>query len=243
MKIIAFYLPQFHTIPENDKWWGKGFTEWVNVKNAKPLFEGHCQPRVPLGNNYYDLLDIKTIEWQSELAEKYGIYGFCFYHYWFNGRMLLEKPIEMYRNDKNCRTHYCICWANEDWTNQWTTEKPKTFIKQTYGGRDEWKQHFDYFLPYFKDDRYIRIDNKPLLVFYSPEKIKDLPDIIDLWDDMAKENGFKGIVTASQGTNFRLSNDPAKTKLDYFIDYQPQYAYTLIKQTSFKTLRRIKALC
>ena len=97
MKIISFYLPQFHCIPENDAWWGKGFTEWVNMKKAKPLFEEHYQPRVPLDNNYYNLLDEKTIEWQSRIAEEYGIYGFCFYHYWFGGKLLLEKPIEIYR--------------------------------------------------------------------------------------------------------------------------------------------------
>ncbi len=241
MKIISFYLPQFHCIPENDAWWGKGFTEWVNMKKAKPLFEGHYQPRIPLDHNYYNLLDDKTIEWQSAIAEEYGIYGFCFYHYWFGGKLLLEKPIELYRNNSNCKTHYCICWANEDWTNQWTTEEPKVLIAETYGDKEEWKKHFEYFLPYFKDERYIRVDGKPVLVFLSPEKIKNLIPMLDYWDELAKKEGFDGITYMSQGTNFRLSgSQKAKERLDYFIDYQPQYAYSAMKQGKHALLRKLK---
>ena len=108
MKVIPVYLPQFHCIPENDKWWGKGFTEWTNMKSAQPLFEGHNQPRVPLDNNYYDLSDIATLKWQCELARKYGIYGFCMYHYWFSGKTLLEKPMEMLLAHPEIDIHYCI---------------------------------------------------------------------------------------------------------------------------------------
>ena len=117
MKIIAFYLPQFHAIPENDDWWGKGFTEWTNVKAAKPLFQNHNQPRIPLNENYYNLLDDNTKKWQVDLANRYGIYGFCFYHYWFDGKMLLEKPVNQFLKNKNLNTHFCLCWANEAWTN------------------------------------------------------------------------------------------------------------------------------
>lgn len=125
MKIIAFYLPQFHTFPENDEWWGKGFTEWTNVKSAKPLFNGHAQPKIPLNNNYYDLSNIETIKWQSKLAQEYGIYGFCYYHYWLDGKMLMNKPMEMMLDEKTITLPFCICWANENWTKQWAKKVRK----------------------------------------------------------------------------------------------------------------------
>lgn len=151
MKVIAFYLPQFHEIPENNEWWGKGFTEWVNVKKAKPLYRGQNQPRVPLQRNYYNLEDVSVQEWQVELAKKYGVYGFCMYHYWFNGHLLLEKPVEQYLKNNKLDLPFCLCWANENWTNVWAAGGNKILISQTYGDKNEWKKHFDYFLPFFKD--------------------------------------------------------------------------------------------
>ncbi len=120
MKVIPFYLPQFHEIPENNAFWGEGFTEWTNVKNAKPLYEGHMQPMEPLNDNYYDLTDVETLKWQADLAEKYGIYGFCIYHYWIQGRKLLEKPLELLRDNKDINVRYCISWANHSWTDSWS---------------------------------------------------------------------------------------------------------------------------
>lgn len=240
MKIIAFYLPQFHTIPENDEWWGKGFTEWVNVRKAKPLFEGHYQPRIPLNDNYYNLTDAKTLEWQSKLAEEYGIYGFCFYHYWFNGKLLLEKPVELYRDSKGCKTHYCICWANEDWTDQWFSDSPRILIRETYGDEKEWREHFEYFLPFFRDERYIKEGNKPFLVLYEPSIVKDLDRMIRCWDDLAKKNGFDGITVAAQSTRGRLDGKSIPDVMDFQIDYEPQYVYSLIRQQSFPVLRKCK---
>ena len=153
MKIIAFYLPQFHNIPENDEWWGDGFTEWVNVKAAKPLFEGHQQPKVPLNDNYYNLLDDNVKIWQAKIAKEHGVYGFCYYHYWFSGKMLLEKPMEQMLKNKAVDIPFCISWANETWTKAWVNDEKKVLILQKYGEKDEWKQHFDYLLPFFKDDR------------------------------------------------------------------------------------------
>ncbi|MGO5292977.1 glycoside hydrolase family 99-like domain-containing protein [Porcincola sp. LCP21S3_C12] len=135
MKTIAFYLPQFHETPENNKWWGKGFTEWTNMKKAKPLFEGHYQPRVPLNKNYYDLSNPNTIRWQAELAKENGIYGFCLYHYWFNGKLLLQKPVELLRDNKDIDIHYCLCWANENWTNGWVSDKANILIEHNFNDR------------------------------------------------------------------------------------------------------------
>ena len=183
-RVLAYYLPQFHPIPENDEWWGKGFTEWVNVKKAKPLFPGHQQPVVPLEDNYYNLLSPETIGWQIELAKKYGIYGFCFYHYWFDGHMLLEKPMEIMRNDSSLNIPYCICWANENWTNAWNAEGDvKTLIQQTYGNRDEWERHFNYLLQFFQDPNYMLEDNKPFFIIYRPEIIPKLRQMLVYWNN------------------------------------------------------------
>ncbi|MGV3009729.1 glycosyltransferase WbsX family protein [Streptococcus thoraltensis] len=225
MKTIAFYLPQFHAIPENDEWWGKGFTEWTNMKAAKPLFEGHQQPRIPLDNNYYDLLDEKTMEWQVKLAQEYGLYGFCFYHYWFDGHMLLEKPMEMMLKNENINFPYTICWANEPWTNAWKSdEDAKTLIAQRYGDEKEWKAHFDYLLQFFKDKNYITVDGKPLLVLYRPEIVDCLNDMLDYWQGLAIEAGFPGLCFAYQQVSYYLLENKDESRFTYRIEYQPGYA-------------------
>lgn len=225
MRIIAFYLPQFHSIPENDEWWGKDFTEWVNVKGAQPLFNGHRQPVIPLNKNYYNLLDKDTIAWQISLAKTYGIYGFCFYHYWFDGHMLLQKPMELMKNDPELNIPYCICWANENWTNAWKADgNVKTLIQQTYGARDEWERHFNYLLQFFKDPNYILENNKPFFVIYRPEIIPCLNDMLDCWDDLAKKNGFAGMAFAYQQLSYHLLPDRDESRFKYNIEYQPSYA-------------------
>ncbi|NMB10280.1 MAG: glycosyl transferase, partial [Tissierellia bacterium] len=140
MKIIAYFLPQFHPIPENDKWWGTGFTEWTNTKKAKPLFTGHYQPREPMDNFYYNLTDPKVRKWQSNLTKKYGIYGFCYYHYWFSGKKLLEKPLEDLLKLKDITTPFCISWANHTWNRSWTHEEKEVLQLQTYGDETEWME-------------------------------------------------------------------------------------------------------
>lgn len=225
MKIIAFYLPQFHEIPENNEWWGKGFTEWVNVKKAKPLFDGHEQPRVPLNQNYYNLLDDETMKWQIKLAKKYGVYGFCFYHYWFDGHMLLQKPMEIMKDNKDLNIPYCICWANENWTNAWKANGDvKTLIQQTYGNKDEWKRHFDYLIQFFKDPNYIVENNKPFFVIYRPEIIPCLNEMLDYWKELAVKNGFDGITFAYQQLSFHILEERDESRFDYNIEYQPGYA-------------------
>ena len=224
MKIIAFYLPQFHNIPENDEWWGNGFTEWTNVKKAKPLYEGHKQPRVPLGENYYNLLDDNVKIWQADLAKKYGVYGFCYYHYWFNGKMLLEKPMEQMLANKEVDMPFCICWANEPWTKAWVGDERKLLIAQEYGKEEEWKQHFMYLLPFFKDERYITKDGKPLFVFYRPDIVPCMKEMIETWDKLAKENVLSGITFAFQSGDYDWNNSKEANLFDYDIEFQPPYA-------------------
>lgn len=240
MKIIAFYLPQFHEIPENNEWWGEGFTEWVNVKKAQSLFPGHIQPRVPLGDNYYNLLDTDVIRWQADLAKKYGVYGFCFYHYWFDGHMLLEKPVENFLKAIDIEQNFCICWANEHWTNAWVSGKNKVLIEQRYGGKKEWKEHFDYLLPYFKDKRYIKEDNMPLFVLYRPEIVECLNEMLDYWNELAIEAGFSGIKFAYQHIDFDLIENKDDSRFTYDIEYQPTYAQALLRQKKHTMLRKLK---
>ncbi|WP_314318843.1 glycoside hydrolase family 99-like domain-containing protein [Paucilactobacillus nenjiangensis] len=223
---MAYYLPQFHETEDNNKWWGKGFTEWVNVKKAKPLFENHNQPRVPLNNNYYDLSKIESIKWQTELAKKYGIYGFCIYHYWFNGHLLLEKPLEMIRDSSEINFPYSICWANENWTNAWVAEEGnvKTLIKQDYGDKSDWEKHFQYLLGFFRDPNYIKESNRPQLVIYRPELISNLNDMLDYWSDRAIDYGFDGIDFAYQQLSFAIDPKHDESRFKYSIEYQPGYA-------------------
>lgn len=240
MNVIAFYLPQFHEIPENNAWWGKGFTEWTNMKKARPLFEGHNQPRVPLNDNYYDLLNPETLRWQVDLANTYGIGGFCFYHYWFDGHMLLEKPVEMFLADKTLNLPFCICWANEHWTNQWISGENKVLIEQRYGSEREWKEHFDYLLQFMEDERYIRVDGKPLIVIYRPEIIDCLEEMLDCWRSMAEEAGLGGLTVAYQHPSYYVYPEKNETLFDYNIEFQPTLALTLEKSKKHKVLRSIK---
>lgn len=224
MKVIAFYLPQFHDIPENDEWWGKGFTEWVNVKKATPLYEGHDQPRVPLNDNYYNLLDDDVKVWQAKIAKEHGVYGFCYYHYWFNGKKLLEKPMEQMLSNKDVDLPFCICWANEPWTKAWVGKK-EVLLPQHYGNEKEWKEHFDYLLPFFKDERYIMDDGKPLMVIYRAEVIPRLNDMLDYWDNLAKENGLNGLTYAYQDVAFDFIEDKDDSRFKYNIEFQPIYSW------------------
>jgi lipopolysaccharide biosynthesis protein len=196
LEFIAFYLPQFHQIKENDEWWGKGFTEWTNTKKAVPLFQDHRQPREPLNDNYYDLSDVKSLKWQSELMKKYSVYGLCFYHYWFNGKLLLEKPMEILLKNRDIDINFCISWANESWTRNWDGENKAVLIPQDYGDKKDWKKHFEYLLPFFKDERYIKIDNKPLFIIYLSSEVDHCEEMINYWRRLAKENGFDGLYIA-----------------------------------------------
>lgn len=239
MKVIALYVPQYHRIPLNDKYWGEGFTEWVNVKNASPLFDGHNQPRIPLNNNYYNLLDKDTKKWQVELAHKYGVYGFCFYHYWFNGEMLLEKPAEQFLQDKTLDINFCFSWANEAWSMEWVG-KNKVIMPQFYGEKKEWKEHFDYLLPFFKDDRYIKKDGKPVFVIYRPGSINCLSEMLLFWKKLAIDAGLPGIVFLNQSPDFMMDRKSDHSEIDYDIEFEPATSKLYMYGDKFKILKRMR---
>ena len=240
MKYIAFYLPQFHELPENNEMWGKGFTEWTNVKKAKPLFDGHRQPVEPLNQNYYDLTDPSVMKWQIDLAKKYGIYGFCFYHYWYNGHIIMNKPIEMMLNDKSMDFPFCICWANHDWTFSWVSKENTVIYSQDYSDKKEWRQHYEYLLPYLKDSRYIRQNGKPLLVIYNAYKIPQLNEMLECWNGWAIQDGItEGLSFAYQGVMPDTLSNFDDSLFDFDIEYQPQYVRTLFVQKKHTMIRNL----
>lgn len=225
MKFISMYLPQFHEIPENNDAWGKGFTEWTNVRKSRQLFAGHYQPRAPLDSNYYNLLRPETLKWQAGLAGKYGVDCFCFYHYWFHGRMVLERPVELLRKMQGLSIQYCFAWANEPWTKTWhgAGGDKEILIPQTYGKEEDWEAHYQYFLPYFKDERYLKKDGRPVLLIYKLWNIPFYNDMIRYWKKRAKEDGFSGIylicmknsksrIYASQNVDGTMDFEPNNTK-------------------------------
>jgi len=229
MRIIAWYLPQFHEIPENNEWWGEGFTEWVNVKKATNHHIGQNLPNIPLNNNYYNLLDDDVKKWQIDIAKKHGVYGFAMYHYWFDGKLLLEKPIEQYLANKELDFPFCICWANEHWTNRWVSGQERVLIEQRYGDRKQWEEHFNYLLPFLKDERYITVNGKPLVIIYQPELIECLNDMMDVWQELARENGFMGLTLAYQGRVWDLQPENAKddSRFEMDIEFQPLKAFNM----------------
>ncbi len=197
IKPIALYLPQYHRIPENDAWWGKGFTEWTNVRKAKPFFKGHYQPHVPHPDiGYYDLSDVMVMRRQAALAKKYGLYGFCFYYYHFaNGKRLLEKPIDNYLAAKEIDFPFCFCWANENWTRRWDGGENEVIMPQEYG-RENLMKMFNDMLAAFKDPRYIKVGREkdiPVLLIYRAEIIPNVKEVIAEWRERAKADGFRGL--------------------------------------------------
>ncbi len=193
MEILAINLPQFHRIKENDEWWGEGFTEWTNVKKAKPIYKKHIQPLIPIDRYYYDLSNIKDIKRQCELANEYGVDGFIYYHYWFNGKLLLEKPCELLRENKDIKTKYAFCWANEPWTKAWDGKEKNVILEQNYGNKEDWLKHIEYLYSFFKDERYIKVDGMPMLYIYSASKFPNFDEMIECWNEYLKSKGLKEI--------------------------------------------------
>lgn len=191
--ITALYLPQYYETDYNNKWWGKGYTEWVACKQAKPLFPGHNQPRKPLNDNYYDLSKKENIRWQINLAKRYGIDGFAIYQYYSCGNKLLEVPTEILRDNKDLDIPFYLFWANESWRKMWFGQDRKVVWEQKYGDENDWYKHFLYCLDYFKDERYIQIDGKPVYGVYNAFNFPRIDKFIDKWNEWAKNFGLKGI--------------------------------------------------
>lgn len=192
-RVIAFYLPQYHPIPENDAWWGRGFTEWTNVVKARPLFRGHDQPHLPADLGYYDLRLPETRVDQAAMAAAYGVEGFCYWHYWFAGRRLLQRPFDETLSTGSPDFPFCLGWANESWTGVWNNDPTRMLMEQTYPGEADDRAHFDYLLNAFRDHRYMTVDGKPLLFIYKPLKLPDGKRRLDNWRQWALQAGLKGL--------------------------------------------------
>lgn len=224
-KTIAFYFPQFHAIPENDKWWGTGFNDWKLVENAKPLYDNHNQPKIPL-DGIYNPCEKEVLQRQAKLARKYGIHGFMFYHYWFDGKLLLEKPLETLRDNKEIDINYCVCWANETWTRAWEG-KAEILIEQKHRYDPTiWTAHFNYLLPFFKDKRAIRKNGKPIFLIYKPNLLNHTEELFKLWNDLAIQNGLPGLyIIAIKNYNFGNHTSFLKN-YDGLMKFQPREAFT-----------------
>ena len=207
IKYIAMYLPQYYPIPENDKWYGKGFTEWTNVAKAKKLFPGHYEPHIPADLGFYDTRLSATRHEQAELAKNYGISAFAYWHYWFgNGKELLEMPFRSVLEDKTVDFPFCLAWANHSWEKKlWDNQaKNEMIVKQEYPGENDIINHFNSVLPAFKDKRYVLIGNKPLFMIYQPLDMPEISSMIRIWNELARRNGFDGIFFI--GKDFECKN-------------------------------------
>ena len=221
IKPVAFYFPQYHVIPENDAWWGNGFTDWVNVRRARPLFRGHYQPREPLNDNYYDLSKTDIIEWQVDLARAHGLYGFCHYHYWFDGNQLLETPTDHFLTARRLDFKFCLAWANETWSRRWDGQDYHILQLQTHKPCKElWGRHFDYLIKFWTDERAITINGKPIFVIYRPIKVLEIENMFDYWQTRARSYGLDGICFLAM-KQAQFQNPPCLKYFDGIIQFQP----------------------
>lgn len=255
-KIIAMYLPQFHETEDNNKWWGKGFTDWTSVKTSTPLFEGHQQPRVPQDNNYYDLSNVESIKWQVDLAKKNGIYGFGIYHYWFSSnKQTLTIPAELLLEHTEIEFPFFFAWDNNSWVRTWSKFKHNTnawsprvdgnleqdnsnngiLAQLDYGDEKDWKIHFDYLNRFFMDDRYIKIDGKPLFIIWNYTDKDRLRKMCDYWRKLALEAGYKGLYLMN-----RYNPYDSLDVFDALITYEPMFSAWQNKNIINRVLNKLK---
>ncbi len=252
-KVLAVYLPQFYETEDNNRWWGMGFTDWESVKRADRCFEGHNVPWVPLNENYYDLSKIESLKWQADIAKRYGVDGFCFYHYYFkNGKKELEKPAELLLEHPEIDVPFCFNWASESWIRSWSkmggnvwsekfegSDKEKDsgiLVEQDYGCVSDWKEHFEYLLPFFKDKRYICIDGKPVFIFYRPGDIKCLKGMVTVWRKLAEKAGLENLYLIGVNVNGTLHD------LDASLIYEPRTAINKMNESG-KAINRNGVRC
>jgi hypothetical protein len=219
-RVVAFYLPQFHPVPENDAWWGEGFTEWTNVRRARPLFPGHAQPRVPGRLGYYDLRDPDIREAQAALARDSGVEAFCYWHYWFGGgRRILERPFHEVLGSGRPDFPFCLCWANESWTGIWHGAPGRILIEQTYPGAADHAAHFETLLPAFRDARYLKVDGRPLFLVYNPGGLPEPGRFALLWRRMAVQAGLPGLHLVAMSADLKADY---VTPFDATMPYGPR---------------------
>ncbi|MEQ8998293.1 MAG: glycoside hydrolase family 99-like domain-containing protein [Coleofasciculus sp. B1-GNL1-01] len=240
-RLIAFYLPQFHPIPENDQAWGKGFTEWTNVAKAKPLFPGHDQPKIPADLGFYDLRVPEARQAQAELAREYGIEGFCYWHYWFAGKRVLERPFNQVLKSGEPNFPFCLAWANQTWTGIWHGCPDRVLIEQTYPGLADYTTHFYTLLEAFTDPRYITVEGKPLFLVYNPEELPDPKQFTDCWRDLAIKSGLKGLYLIGVARHEYWF--PESNGFDASIVINPDYVFTQASARIFpgkRSLTKVK---
>lgn len=238
---IAFYLPQYHPIRENNEWWGAGFTEWTNVTKARPHFKGHYQPHQPADLGYYDLRLSETREAQAALASEYGISAFCYYHYWFTGRRILERPFNEVLASGKPDFPFCLCWANENWTRRWDGRSGEILLEQIYSAEDD-LAHFKSLLPAFTDKRYLKRNGCPVFLFYRISLLPDPKATVARWREMARAHGLPGLYLCCVESFGNERPDPRTLGLDAAIEFQPDWNFLGYSERKGTLRRMLKKL-
>lgn len=245
-RAVAFYLPQFHPIPENDDWWGPGFTEWTNTAKARPLFPGHRQPHLPADLGFYDLRLPEAREAQAQLAARYDVEAFCYWHYWFgDGRRILERPFAEVLASGAPSLSFCLGWANQTWTGIWHGATDRVLAEQRYPGPADDQAHFDAVLPAFHDDRYLRVDGRPVFYVFRPEELPNAAEFVDRWQGMARRAGLDGLYLAAEVSDLggrgpryvQYGQDGFDVGVYQRLPYQPTRTSTLRMRAGRKLLR------
>jgi lipopolysaccharide biosynthesis protein len=241
-RLLAFYLPQFHPIAENDLWWGRGFTEWRNVVQARPQFRAHYQPHIPADVGFYDLRLAETREAQAALAREHGIFGFCYYHYWFNGRRLLSRPFDEVLASGKPDLPFCLCWANEDWTRAWDGRSGEVLVAQQYSAEDD-RNHLRWLARAFQDDRYIRVDGRPLFLVYRALLLPDPARTTAIWREEARRLNLGDLFLCRVESFSDERDDPTILGFDAAVEFQPDWVRlrTPLRQgKGWELLRKIR---